>query len=360
MSTRLHRLGNIALVLTSIVIALFVAEWTVRLIAPQKLKGQFYELAPRGYKVLRSHGVTTNESGDLIRFSPPHLRGAPAPSGATRILALGDSYTEAIYLPERQTFVGLLQAKLNSSFGKGRVALLNAGIGGSGTADHLAFLEDFGPQIDPAAVIEMVSIDDFRRAERSGLYRLARPGSLELIRNTIHWNPLLRAMLASRLYNYFSEHSELMQLVRLAAREIAPSVANPNAPRNNREQQRLDNGASGHWKAVSPQQKHLARALFHRMKIWCTTHNTHLLVINNGWREYDWLVDLLRQDGITAFDAAPYVQAKISGQLKSLTIPDGHPNADGDAVIADAMWPFIRDFIIQAKLASPHTARLAP
>jgi lysophospholipase L1-like esterase len=349
-------LGNIALAFASLLVSLFVAEYTVRLIDPQKTKGQFYELAPRGYKVLRSSGTAFNEDGDTVRFSYPHLRDAPAPSGAERILVLGDSYTEAWYLPEEKTIVGRLQKKLNSSFGDDRVVLLNAAISGSGTADHLAFLEDFGEQIAPAAVIEMVSIDDFRRAEKASLYQLAQPGSLDLIKKSHLWNPIFKALLTSRAYNYLSEHSQLMQLIRIAAREIAPSVANPNAP-SSKEEKTIDSGVRGTWPEVPQKQKQLARALFHRMKTWCVAHNVHLIVVNNGWREYDWLVDLLSKDGITAFDVYPNVQAKILENRRLFTRLDGHPNAKGQSVTADAVWPFIRDRIIQWNLALPQATR---
>ncbi len=86
------------------------------------------------------------------------------------------------------------------------------------------------------------------------------------------------------------------------------------------------------------------------MKAWCDSHGVTLAVINNGWREYVWLPKLLASEGIPAFDAAPLVQSVIAHDMTSYTIHgDGHPNAKGAAVTAEAVWPFVEAFIRETR-----------
>ena len=93
---------------------------------------------------------------------------------------IGNSFTFGVGLSDEDTYVTKLQRKIDAVFGAGRIALLNVGIGGSGTAEHLAFIEDFGNDIAPRAILVFVSIDDFNRAVRSPLYRLRDAYSLDL------------------------------------------------------------------------------------------------------------------------------------------------------------------------------------
>ena len=73
-------------------------------------------------------------------------------------------------------------------------------------------------------------------------------------------------------------------------------------------------------------------------------------MVNNGWQQYDWLPKLLASESIPAFDAAPMVQSIIASDLASYVIPgDGHPNAKGAAVTAEAVWPFVENFIRENK-----------
>ena len=90
------------------------------------------------------------------------------------------------------------------------------------------------------------------------------------------------------------------------------------------------------------------------MKAWCDSHGVKLAVINNGWHQYDWLSKLFASEKIDAFDAAPKVQSIIGHNLASYAIQgDGHPNAKGAAVIAEAVWPFVDTFIRENSELSP-------
>jgi lysophospholipase L1-like esterase len=338
-------IANLALVLCSLTAGLLVSEIAVRLFAPQPINGIFLEYAPRGYTVNKSKGTTLfgiGENKGAYHFVSPHLRGLrPPPRGAERILALGDSFTFGFGLAEKDTYIARLQGKLDSVFGTGQIALLNAGISGSGTAEHLAFLEDFGDVIAPAAVFVFVSIDDFNRAQRSPLYRLRSAKTLDLDALSEPVGELKKVIVTSDVYNFAIQHLQLAQLVRRAHLLYLSTYAAKSA-------------GSGRLEPIidsSPEQQRLARAMFRRMKAWCDARGIKLAVINNGWRTYEWLADLLASERIAAFDAAPYVLPLILQNKASYVIAgDGHPNAAGDALTADAVWPFVQTFINENNL----------
>jgi lysophospholipase L1-like esterase len=333
-----------ALVVCSLMAGLALAEIAVRLFSPQPMNGSIYENTLRGYAVNRSKGTVLFSIGankGIYHFTSPHLRGIRPPQVAEeRILVLGDSFTFGAGLSEEDTYVSRLQKKINTTFGVDRVALLNAGIGGSGSAEHLAFLEDFGGDIAPRAVIVFISIDDFNRAERSPLYRLRQPDTLELDDGTIPTNELVRLLnrlgAGSDIYNYIIEHLHIAQLVR---RTVILAIFPPSAGPATARPDELGSPSSS-------EQQRLVRAIFKRMKTWCDVHGAKLVVINNGWRTYDWLAALLSSENITFFDAAPQIQPIITRDLAAYTIVgDGHPNAKGAMLVADAVWPFIQTFI---------------
>jgi lysophospholipase L1-like esterase len=340
-------IANFAIILSSLVIGLLLIELGIRLFVPQPMNGTVLEYAPRGYNVVRSKGTALFSVGDskgIYHFLSPHLRGLrQPPAGAERILAIGDSFTFGQGLPEEDTYVASLQRKIDSVFGTDRIALLNAGIPGSGTGDQLAFLEDFGDEIAPRAVLVFVSVDDFDRAQRSPLYRLRGADTLELDEGTVPTKKLKRLVIGSGIYNFAIQHIQIGQLIRQAVIR----VEFPNSA--------LGSPAVEEYIAsdrpTSPDQQRLVRALFRRMKAWCDSRGIKLAVINNGWHVYDWLQGLLASESVVSFDAAPQVQSVIMRAPTTYVIQgDHHPNAKGAAITAEAVWPFLETFIKGNKL----------
>jgi lysophospholipase L1-like esterase len=342
--------ANFVLCLCSLVVSVLLTEMGIRILAPQHMSGVVFEYAPRGYSVIKSEATALYSVGDrkgIYHFMPHHLRGVSTPTaGATRILVLGDSFTFGVGLDDEDTYVALLQKKLDTAFGAGQFVLLNAGIPGSGSAEHLAFLEDFAAEIEPRAVIIFISIDDFDRASRSPLYRLSEQAVLSLDEGNAPKSMLKELVTESRIYNFLIQHAHVAQLIR---RFIIDKLYSPN-------RKLASVGAPGSNSESGAEQKRLVRALFRRMKAWCDSHDIRFAVINNGWQSYDWLPDLLRSENIVVFDAAPRVQPAIRLDMTSYAIPeDGHPNPKGAELIADAVWPFLQSFVNESGLRrSPH------
>ena len=73
--------------------------------------------------------------------------------GVTRILVLGDSMTAAIQVPLADTFVKVLEERLQDAFPTSRFEVVNAGIIGYGTTNELLFFRDEGYRYEPDIVL---------------------------------------------------------------------------------------------------------------------------------------------------------------------------------------------------------------
>ena len=79
-------------------------------------------------------------------------RAVEKPAGATRILVLGDSFSEAMQVPVEQSFPRRLEEELNKG-SKRPVEVVNTGISGFGTAGELLLLRRDGARYAPDVVL---------------------------------------------------------------------------------------------------------------------------------------------------------------------------------------------------------------
>ena len=75
------------------------------------------------------------------------------PAGVTRVLVLGDSFTEAIHVPLDSGFPMVLERNLNQGNGGQRYEVINAGVSGYGTASATLFFEQEGWRYQPDVVL---------------------------------------------------------------------------------------------------------------------------------------------------------------------------------------------------------------
>lgn len=134
-------------------------------------------------------------SGDgRLSINELGVRGDPLPprGEAHRILCVGGSTTEGLYLDDEETWSRLLQERLTKAWGR-PVWVGNAGISGYATTEHLPFLERFDALSEMDCVVVMAGFNDFalmtfaergqvRRPwetpgwARSDLFKLAKSG----------------------------------------------------------------------------------------------------------------------------------------------------------------------------------------
>lgn len=339
------------LVLLTVAVIAGGGEGLVRLVAPQDLSGTWREPGPRGLVLNRAGGTARHSFGDhrvTYRFNRLHQRGRPMGGRSVPVLVLGDSFTFGWLIAEHESFVGRLQTKANRVFGHEAIRLLNAGTGGWGTAHSLAYLEHFGSVIRPRGVIMFVNWDDLTRSQKYPLYGLTPDGGLELEARSIEIpGEGLREALFGLVpgYGWLLEHSHLIQILRnLVARLIEPERPDARRPPPRPTTAKTTTGATAASVAAAPAQGDLlARALFHRLRLWCERNRAKLLVVTTGWPmgDYGWAVRAAAAEGIALLDLRPTMGATILPHLTKYHLADGHPNAAGHASIADAAWPWL-------------------
>lgn len=363
----------------SLGVALVLGEGLVRLVAPQPLNGTWRIVSERGYYLNKPNGDAQHQFRDRFvryRFNAFHLRGPSPHPQAYRLLVLGDSFAFGVLLEEDHTVVGQLQSFGNSRFGPGTVQFLNGGVGGWGTADYVAFLEDYGASISPQAVVVLLNTDDIgrsfirstyvlRAADRLALERRIIPRSVtDQLRNIMNEHPATQ---------WFLEHSHLVQFVRSVAVKMSGGVRPDTRAQDQRTRLHVPHSLRLNR---SPQDaRTMGRALFRRMKQWCDEQGATLFVVTTG---FQWLYPTVLDDpgGEPTFeflrDAAPFfAQEKIpfhdmSPELAQIMgnhpqdfviAGDFHPNEAGSLLIASIAWRWLEPQVANLLAFSPPSAQ---
>ena len=127
----------------SVIVALFLAELLVRLVAPQQLivirPGVWQPADSVGY-VFRSNLDTEINTGERTVALLTDDRGFRVGAGGRRpgdrqILLIGDSFLAALQVPYEQSLAGLMEADLPGQVGAS-VAVWNGGVSGWGSSDY--------------------------------------------------------------------------------------------------------------------------------------------------------------------------------------------------------------------------------
>jgi lysophospholipase L1-like esterase len=347
--------GAITAVL-SVVVSFVLAEVTLRLFLPQDLSGSWRVDAPMGgYQLNKSDGSARHQFKDRVvkySFFPPHLRDTPLiDDDRLRVLFLGDSFTFGWLLNFDDTYVGRLMKLSNDRFGN-RFQFLNAAAGGWGTADHVAFFEDFAPVIRPSVVVVFLNTDDIGRSFQRNLYSLPEPDQLVLNRvQEPNRRSVAKTIInALPFYGFLLEHCHLVQFLRnltverrfrkdAEIRDIAP----------------IPNSAQISIPGIDSQR--MGKALFLRLARLCERYNARLMVLTTGW--FGTGDESIGGDPTAAFlqaapeffknikvpfaDLSSTVSQKMGKDRNRFVIEgDGHPNESGAALIAGSAWPFLQ------------------
>ncbi|MEW6387388.1 MAG: SGNH/GDSL hydrolase family protein [Thermodesulfobacteriota bacterium] len=341
-------------ILIGFILALFITETLIRLVAPQDLSGAWSIYSEQGYHLNKAGGSAQHQFGDrtvCYRFNENHLRGGPINDKGRRVLVVGDSFTFGWLLDEADTYVSHLQSYADRDFGAKRLQFLNGGVVGWGTAHYLAFIEEFGEVISPSIIIVFLNMDDIGRSISSKLYNLNNPTTLAMekcriaktthmyIKNTLQYNSC---------YQWLLEHSHTIQLLRKSylffqTREKEVDDAYPVIP------------SSPEIKSEPVFAQTFGRALFRRLKSWCDAHGVSLMVLTTGnYQPQEALKfeptmnfmakarEIFQKEGIPYHDLSAEVSAIKRGREQELIIPrDAHPNEAGSEIIAAAAWKWL-------------------
>lgn len=338
---------NGGLMLLPLLVSLVLIEIGLRWFLPQDLSGSWRVYSDTGLVMNRSEGTARHSRGAtsvLYRFSPPGLRGTAGPAARYRILLLGDSFTFGWLLEDEQTYAHRLQERIDATFGQGTFSIVNAAAGGWGTGSYVAYVEEFGDQVDPDIVLVFISTDDVGRAGASGLYRLRGEEAVRL-RAEPPW--LKRVVGAIPFWNEMVSSSQVIALLRrgyvafLSARRHEIRVAG-DGPRST--------GGANAEASVE-----LTEAVFERLIQWTGERDIELWIATTGWHRPPYTSDEPTERFMAGADAffayhdvafndpsAAVLERTGSDRSGYIFRDDGHPNARGAKLIAEANWPFLK------------------
>ena len=173
-------LRNAALVVASLVVGLFLVEFTARAIAwgylfayPNFVLTARTTLAEgdRGryrHDPQLGHVPRAGYSGGGTTIEEDGLRRTGAPLAGPPILAVGDSFTWGDEVADGQTWPAQLQALTGRR-------VLNGGVSGYGFDQSVLRAEQLAPKVGPAAIVVGFIADDIRRTEMRRLWSADKP-----------------------------------------------------------------------------------------------------------------------------------------------------------------------------------------
>src|SRR5262245_41315638 len=213
--------GNILLLMISTIVSLFAAEFITRSVSPQNLSGTWKQVSKTGgYWVNKDSGESLQQfENRTVRyhFGKHHLRvGSTRLDAPHKVLVVGDSFTFGSLLNWEHTYVGRLQQAADHAFGSNKIEFLNAAVIGWGTADYVAFYEDYGDELGARTILVFLNTDDIGRGVGSGIYAISG-ASYSLQRQPptrLPGSQLKSFANAFPFYEYLIEHSHLLQLMR--------------------------------------------------------------------------------------------------------------------------------------------------
>jgi len=196
----------LALAAGALIGALLLAELAIRVIVPQDLAffdgasikrlsarpGLRYELIPGGY--------SPDYIGVPVAINRLGLRdreiAVPKPPRTVRILAVGDSVTFGYGVRLEETFVKVLEARLNAGGSAARYEVVNAGVEECGFDGYYQLLRGLAPTLEPDLVLVGVVLNDIQRYEDpERAPRLAAAGLEPGLARRVHGALLRRSQL---------------------------------------------------------------------------------------------------------------------------------------------------------------------
>ncbi len=364
---------NLLLMIASIIATLLITECIFRLVSPQNLTGSWFVSTDNGLLVNKSSGTSKHQlENRIVRYSfyEPNFRGTPIKEDGIKILVVGDSFTFGLLLEEEDTYVHHLQQFTDMEFGEGVFQYLNAAVGGWGTADYVAYIEDFRNIVKPDIILVFFNGMDINRSVNRGIYTLSDENKLMLKRHILKPPKLKYIINSIPCYQWLIENSHLAQFVKasiltrqynnkirkqtVSKKKLAKKLSAQSNVSHEKSNDLAKQTASRKELAQKPTSQsnishdngsNLVKALFKRLKIWCDTNHISLCVTTTGWYNMSHALgntsEFFQSIEIPFIDIAPSVSGRIGDNRSEFIFQgDGHPNEKGSKLIADMSWKF--------------------
>ena len=234
---KLPSLQNIALLCVTIIIMVFVAEFAVKALAPQKCypypQGMVVE---DNYTCYRNSPNFTGKMSEaefsiLVKTNSHGLRGNEysyeKPPNVTRIFGLGDSFQFGFGVENNETYMSIIEGSLNKKANASgswmQYEMLNAGVSGYGTLQELRLFEEEGKKYSPDIVILSFYANDLGDNEETSnrCIMFARNGYL-VDERMINPGPI-----SFKARVFLNQHSDLYCHLRNVALKVSPGLRLP-------------------------------------------------------------------------------------------------------------------------------------
>jgi lysophospholipase L1-like esterase len=338
-ATLRNALGSLALAAVACLLTLVVAEGLARMLTsgdgattpsvpldpalealpePQSI----FELARPNVRLrIGNSEYRTNSAG----FRGPEVPERPA-EGTWRIVVVGDSYAMGWGVPEEQAYASVLQESLNASDAGLTFEVLNLGLGGLDITRVVGRLVNPGLRFHPHLVVYGFTQNDIDGPEDRGR---DEPGRRDAIaREWLRFADSRSALLQVLWPRWASLRSAVWPSEGFQERVMVTKYRDPT--RFRRVSDGLDKLA-----AIQRRSGVCVHVLIH-------TEIAHLRLFHPFAEVYDRVERAARRRGLSVTQSLPAFRWRDSGALR-LGIFDGHPNAEGHRILAEALLEGLRD-----------------
>jgi tetratricopeptide (TPR) repeat protein len=167
-----HWVPELILVISSLLVSLLVAELYLRLMYPEPPQVNYFLHHPNQVTVFHPlSDIMPGVNYDETRFTINNigLRGDPIPSDDTfRILAVGGSSTEVLFLDDPDAWPMRMQKRLSSLVGQD-IWVGNAGKSGLNSFSHVSQIYQSSREIEPDLIMVTAGINDLNQCISGGI-----------------------------------------------------------------------------------------------------------------------------------------------------------------------------------------------
>ena len=263
-----------------------------------------------------------------------------------RILALGDSFTWGQGVTFEETWLHLLELRLNDGHPRKRIELIKAGVPGYGTRDELNYLRNYGLKLQPDLVLLAFIGEDMLNNGAPWPEHFVPPapptfGSVLRARSPeqLEW----RLRHASHLYNLLIPLASRGWMGRwFTERKAADSFVLRSYPA---KWVRLWETTEGFLNDMHDSLQEAGIPLVivvipQRLQILVDQFKLDPLRFEPD-KPYALVKNFANDRGLPVFDLLP--SFRVASMKSELYFPvDGHPNASGTRVIAENVWAFLQ------------------
>lgn len=336
---------NLSIVLIAIFVGLGLGELSLKLLGYHRYQ-TWLEITERGYFKNRAHFVATEESftDSLFQYTFDSFGNRISPEqtlkkNANQIAIFGDSFAFGLYLPDSQTLAYKLNKQTNSE-----TQFINAGVGGSGTADHVLLIQSYFKTQKATQILLLINYDDVDRCLDKNLFVLDN----DTFKESKRWDKtsFYDAVFKTKPYSFLEKHSYIFVLVSKLCWEKFFFVDDFTKSESERKYLWPKNES---FNVESDYSLRLWVALIKEIKTICEENQVQLNVATTGYvpnkeanphsyRVYSELPEIMKNLAINFADLHPRFESEIGFNWSLVRIKgDNHPNNLGTDFISDEL-----------------------